>query len=279
MIRESDRLAQTNNSIDENSIWKALADANRRKILDIIRESPMTTGEIVEEFSEIGRCAVMKHLKVLEGASLVLANKNGRFKKNHINAVPLQAIYERWVKKYEAQWASNLLQLKEFAEYESKSNHYIHSIMNDQANTITIQLEIPIEANINLVWKCLLEEAGVWWRKDFYTSAKTQNFIIEPFVGGRMYEDYGDGNGLLWANVMVLDAPNNVELKGHLSPSFGGPAMTFMKLALEEREGGTTLTLTDTTFGNVSENSKDQLTAGWKMLYEDTFKKYVESKK
>ncbi len=279
MIKEGEVLVRTNDPIDVNRIWKALADANRRKILDIIRESPKTTGEIAEEFNEIGRCAVMKHLKVLEGSSLVLTNKKGKFKKNYINAVPLQAIYERWVKKYEAQWASNLLQLKELAEYESKSNHYINSMMNDQANTITIKLEIPIEANINLVWKCLIEDVGIWWRKDFYTSAKTQNFIIEPFVGGRMYEDYGDDNGLLWANVMVLDAPNNLELKGHLSPSFGGPAMTFKKLALEESEGGTMLTLTDTTFGKVSENSKDQLTAGWKMLYEDTFKKYVESKK
>jgi hypothetical protein len=92
-----------------------------------------------------------------------------------------------------------------------------------------------------------------------------------------MYEDYGDDNGLLWANVMVLDAPNKLELKGHLSPIFGGPAMTFMKLTLEESEGVTILTLTNTTFGNVSESTKEQLTSGWKMLYENTFKKYVES--
>ncbi len=149
--------------------------------------------------------------------------------------------------------------------------------MSNQANTITIKLEIPIEANIELVWKCLIEDIGIWWRKDFYTSTKTKNFKIEPFVGGRMYEDYGGDNGLLWANVIVLDAPNNLELKGHLSPSFGGPAMTFMKLSLEESEGVTILTLTDTTFGNVSERTKDQLSSGWKMLYEDTFKKYVES--
>jgi hypothetical protein len=94
-----------------------------------------------------------------------------------------------------------------------------------------------------------------------------------------MYEDYGGDNGLLWANVMVLDAPNNLELKGHLSPNFGGPAMTFMKLYLKESDGATILTLTDTTFGDVSETTKEQLSSGWKMLYEDTFKKYVESNK
>ncbi len=151
--------------------------------------------------------------------------------------------------------------------------------MNNQANTVTIELEIPIKADIGFVWNCLLEDMGIWWRKDFYTSPKTESFIIEPFVGGRMYEDYGGGNGLLWANVMVLDAPHNLEWKGHLSPSFGGPAITFMKLSLTEREGVTILSVKDTTFGNVTENSKDQLTSGWEMLFEDTFKKYVESKK
>lgn len=151
--------------------------------------------------------------------------------------------------------------------------------MNNQANTITIKLDIPIDASIDLVWKCLVDDIGIWWRKDFHTSPKTKSFIMEPFVGGRMYENYGEGNGLLWANIMVLDAPKNLEWKGHLSPSFGGPAITFMKLSLEEREGITILSLSDTTFGNVSENSKDQLTSGWKMLFEDTFKNYVESRK
>ncbi|WP_034057412.1 SRPBCC family protein [Lacinutrix jangbogonensis] len=149
--------------------------------------------------------------------------------------------------------------------------------MNNLANTITITLEIQIEANINFVWKCLIEDIGKWWRTYFYTSSKTKGFKIEPFVGGRMYEDYGGDNGLLWANVIVLDAPNNLELKGHLSPSFGGPAMNFMKLSLKESEGITIMTLTDTTFGNVSESTRNQLSSGWKMLYEDTFKKYVES--
>ncbi|UMB60815.1 hypothetical protein MHL31_01050 [Lutibacter sp. A80] len=151
--------------------------------------------------------------------------------------------------------------------------------MINQTNTITIKLEIPIKATIDFVWKCLIEDIGIWWRKDFYSSSKTKIFKIEPFVGGRMYEDYGNNNGLLWGNIIVLDAPNNIELKGHLTPSFGGPAINFIKLSLEENEGITILTLTDTTFGNVSEQTKEQLTSGWKMLYEDTFKKYVESNK
>lgn len=149
--------------------------------------------------------------------------------------------------------------------------------MQAQTNTINIDLQIPINAKIEVVWRCLVNDINIWWSKDFYTSPKTINFILEPFVGGRMYEDYGDNNGLLWANVIVVDAPNVLELKGHLSPQFGGPAISFMKLTLSEENKITTLNLTETTMGMVTENTKKQLTEGWKMIYGDAFKSYVES--
>ncbi|GJM34198.1 MAG: hypothetical protein DHS20C18_31990 [Saprospiraceae bacterium] len=269
----------TNNQSDTESIWKALADPTRRKLMDLVRESPKTTGELVDEFDSIGRCAVMKHLSILENASLILPRKEGKYRWNYINAIPLQEIYERWVKKYEAQWATNLLQLKELAEHKSNIHQKTEDmIMEQEAKTIKILLEIPIKAEINQVWECLLKEIHLWWRKDFYTSSKTKKFIIEPKIGGRMYEDYGNDEGLLWATVIGLDGPNSIELKGHLSPQFGGPAMSFLKLSLKENGHSTVLTLSDTTFGAVSENTKKELTEGWKMIYEDGFKKYVEKK-
>ncbi len=261
------------------NIWKALADPTRRRLLDLVRESPKTTGELVEEFQVIGRCAVMKHLTVLEKARLIIPKKEGKYRWNYINAIPLQEVYERWVKKYEAQWATNLLQLKELAEYKSNIDQLTNELtMEKQATTINILLEIPIKAPINIVWDALIKDVGIWWRKDFYTSPKTKAFIVEPKVGGRMYEDYGNDEGLLWANVIILDSPNTIEFKGHLSPAFGGPAMSFLKLSLKEDGKGTVLTLSDSVFGEVSENTKKELTSGWKLLYEESFKAYVESK-
>ena len=142
--------------------------------------------------------------------------------------------------------------------------------------TISIHLEIPIKAKIEHVWKSLVDETGLWWRKDFYTSPKTKNFIIEAKVGGRMYEDYGNNEGLLWANVLILDSPNVLELKGHLTPEFGGPAMSFLRLTLNESDGITILTIAETMFGAVSEKTKQDQTDGWKLLFEETFKGYVE---
>ncbi len=139
-------------------------------------------------------------------------------------------------------------------------------------------MEIPIEAGQKQVWECLIKDVGLWWRKDFYTSPKTQNFIIEPKPGGKMYEDYGNNEGLVWADVIVIDSPDVLELKGHLSPQFGGPAFSFIRLSLEGDDSNTTLTLSDTVFGDISENTEKDLTEGWKMLFEDGFKNYVHQK-
>jgi DNA-binding transcriptional ArsR family regulator/uncharacterized protein YndB with AHSA1/START domain len=264
---------------DTDLIWKALGDKTRRRLMDLLRESPKTTGDLVDEFESIGRCAVMKHLNILKDAGLIVPSRKGRFRWNHINATPIQQVYERWVRKYESIWASNLLRLKELSEYRSNTDAKTNKpVMEQDTSTIRILLEIPIKASIHQVWECLTREAKIWWPKDFYTSARTKNFVIEPVVGGMMYEDYGNNEGLLWANVIIVDSPNVIEFKGHLSPQFGGPAISFLRLSLREEKALTVLTLTDTVLGPISENTKKELTSGWKLLYEDSFKKYVEEK-
>lgn len=150
--------------------------------------------------------------------------------------------------------------------------------MDNQINTTNINLEISIKASINKVWECLLNETNEWWRKDFYTSTKTQKFILEPFVGGKMYEDYGNGEGLIWANVIGLNSPNSIELIAHLSPQFGGPALSFLRITLSENSNITTLKFSDHSFGNVTDATKNQIEEGWKMIYEEAFKNYVEKK-
>lgn len=94
------------------SVWKALADKNRRKILDLLREKPKTTGELCGHFKKMTRFGVMKHLKILHDANLIIIKREGKTRWNYINPLPIQQIYERWVKKYEAGWSSYLIQLK-----------------------------------------------------------------------------------------------------------------------------------------------------------------------
>src|SRR5689334_3650680 len=93
-------------------VWYALSDPTRRRLLDLLREQPQTTGSLSAYFADLSRFAVMKHLTVLENAALITVRRRGRERWNYINAVPLQQIYERWLKPYEAEWANTLLGLK-----------------------------------------------------------------------------------------------------------------------------------------------------------------------
>ena len=108
---------------DLDEVWKALSDPTRRAIMDLLRDGRKTTGELVSAFPGMTRFGVMKHIRVLEDAHRLVHRREGRTRWNYLNAVPLRRIYERWVSKYEDQWAGALTNLKHIAETEkSKEN-------------------------------------------------------------------------------------------------------------------------------------------------------------
>lgn len=104
---------------DLDHIFKALADPTRRQILDLLRDGPCQTSEIVDSFPELSRFGVMKHLDVLRDAGLVRTRTEGRRKINSLNAAPIREILECWIGKYEAYWTNTLLRVKEAAESET----------------------------------------------------------------------------------------------------------------------------------------------------------------
>ncbi len=85
---------------DHDRIFKALADSRRRKILDLLKDEPKTTGEICDHFKSLDRCTVMQHLGVLEKSGLVIAKRRGRNRWNYLNSVPIREIYDRWINQY-----------------------------------------------------------------------------------------------------------------------------------------------------------------------------------
>jgi DNA-binding transcriptional ArsR family regulator len=97
---------------DDDLIYKALADSRRREILDLLKDEPMTTGDICSHLEPLDRCTVMQHLRVLEKAELVISQKKGRFKWNYLNAVPIREIYDRWINKYASPSVELLTRLK-----------------------------------------------------------------------------------------------------------------------------------------------------------------------
>ncbi len=106
---------------DLDHVWRALANPHRRRILDVLRDKPCTTGELEEALDE-NRFLVMQHLSLLREAELVTVEVDGRRRINHLNPVPIQHIYERWVGKYQGDWAAALVGLKRTVEGKSAKN-------------------------------------------------------------------------------------------------------------------------------------------------------------
>ena len=98
--------------MDDDRVFKALADPTRRHLLDRLFERDGRTLTDLESELEMTRFGVMKHLRVLEEAGLVVTRRSGREKLHFLNPVPIRQIHDRWIDKYRAREVSALLDLK-----------------------------------------------------------------------------------------------------------------------------------------------------------------------
>jgi DNA-binding transcriptional ArsR family regulator/uncharacterized protein YndB with AHSA1/START domain len=98
------------------TIFRALSDSTRRYILDELRAKDGQSLSELESKLEMSRFGVMKHLKVLENANLVVTRKVGRHKYHYLNPVPIQEIAERWIASYAQPWVASMTHLKNTLE-------------------------------------------------------------------------------------------------------------------------------------------------------------------
>jgi DNA-binding transcriptional ArsR family regulator len=98
--------------MDDDRVFKALADPTRRLLLDRLYERDGRTLTELESQLEMTRFGVMKHLRLLEDAGLVVSRKSGRTRLHFLNPVPIRQIHDRWIDKYTEHRASALAELK-----------------------------------------------------------------------------------------------------------------------------------------------------------------------
>src|SRR5580693_6604133 len=99
-----------------DEVFRALADPTRRSLLDALFKEDGQTLRALEERLPMTRFGVMKHLKLLEEAGLVVARRRGREKLHFLNPVPIRLMHDRWVSKYAEPWAAALSDLKQTLE-------------------------------------------------------------------------------------------------------------------------------------------------------------------
>jgi DNA-binding transcriptional ArsR family regulator len=103
---------------DDDRVFKALADPTRRYLLDLLFTRDGRTLTELESELEMTRFGVMKHLRVLEDAGLVVTRRSGREKLHFLNPVPIRLIHDRWIDKYTERQVTALTELKAELEEE-----------------------------------------------------------------------------------------------------------------------------------------------------------------
>jgi uncharacterized protein YndB with AHSA1/START domain/DNA-binding transcriptional ArsR family regulator len=126
-----------------DAVFKALADPSRRRLLDELFESDGQTLSALEQRLPMTRFGVMKHLRILEKAGLVVTKRRGREKLHFLNPVPIRLVHDRWVSKYAEPWAATLSDLK-------------HQL---EARTMERVFEIYIKTTPERLWDAIINPA------------------------------------------------------------------------------------------------------------------------
>ena len=250
-----------------DAVWKALANPHRRALLDAMRNGPPSTGELAEALPEVSRYAVMQHLGVLTDAGLVLARGDGRTRRNFLNAVPIQEAYDRWVPALSRGGAASAVALRKYIESGEKP------LTDRSFRIVEFRNSIDIAAPSARVFEAFLFEQHNWYPYN-YGGERMRSITCEPFVGGRAFEDWGEGAGQLYGFVWHYDPPSRVCLRGFLA---NGVNLENWFSLTDNDDGTTTLEQALTATGALNDDDAAGIRAHGDMtLHADALRKYLK---
>lgn len=141
-----------------------------------------------------------------------------------------------------------------------------------------IELETRIAASPETVWQALTENAGEWWPPEFYIGGEEgkRSYHLEAFPGGRVYEEWDDGGGLLWGQVCNAVPAQLLQVIGYTFPEWGGPSIMFGTWKLTATDDGCILHFTEHTLGRTPEHYVAEKMKGWTFLMDGVLKAYIE---
>ncbi|HVE64562.1 MAG TPA: SRPBCC domain-containing protein [Mycobacteriales bacterium] len=226
-----------------DEVFKALADATRRSLLDELFRSDGQSLTSLESRLPMTRFGVMKHLKQLEEAGLVVTRRRGREKLHFLNPVPIRLVHDRWVSKYAEPWAAGLSELKTGME-----------------KTMEKVFEIYIRTTPERLWEAITDS-------EIRSKYHFGNAISSDWTPGSRYEVSNQGaDGLLGEGVNVeVDPPRRlvqtmVALWGEDVRSEGTSRITW---EIEQVEDSCRLTVTH---DQLRDGANNQLYGGWPMI-------------
>ena len=237
-------------------MFKALADPTRRALLDQLFEADGQTLSALEERLPMTRFGVMKHLKVLEEAGLVVTRKRGREKLHFLNPVPIRLVHDRWVSKYAEPWAAGLSELKHNLEQEERTMEKV--------------FEIYIKTTPERLWDAI---TNTELRRHYNFGVGVES----DWAPGSTYKSVHDGAGMQIAEGENLE----VDPPRRLVQSFNAlwadevkrEGTSRVTWEIEQVEDSCRLTVTHS---ELREGANNQLYGGWPMILSG-LKTYLET--
>jgi uncharacterized protein YndB with AHSA1/START domain len=225
-----------------DDVFKALADPTRRSLLDELFKQDGQTLAALQGRLPMTRFGVMKHLKLLEEAGLVVTRRRGREKLHFLNAIPIRLIHNRWVSKYTGPWAAALSGLK--YELENKTMEKV--------------FEIYIKTTPERLWHAITDTE---MRRKYNFGA----IVTSDWTPGSRYEGVGGGMPILEGQNLEVDPPRRLvqsfrALWGEDVKSEGTSRITW-----EIHPVGDSCLL-KVTHDQLRDGANDQLYGGWPML-------------
>lgn len=246
-----------------SDVWRALANPDRRRVLDLLAAGPATTGELVAAFPRLSRYAVMQHLGVLEEASLITVRRQGRHRFNHLNPVPLREVYERWVGVVADASAREALALRRHVEGGNAMS---------EIRVVRVENELRFAASPERVFAALTQETTHWFPHT-YGGERVVRLVTEPRAGGLFYEDWGDGRGHVYSLIQEWDPPHTYTTRAWLGLGVSLDTET----TIEEDGDGSVLRVSKVAVGPLGEDEARGITTYGDMRnFEEDLRAWVE---
>ena len=223
-------------------MFKALADPTRRKLLDKLFNEDGQSLIALERRLPMTRFGVMKHLKLLEEAGLIVTRRRGREKLHYLNAIPIRFIHDRWVNKFTGPWVAALSDLKHTLEDRSMKKVF----------------EIYIKTTPVRLWKAITDTE----MRAKYNFGAT---VTSEWTPSSRYEGVGGGIPIFEGENLEVDPPRRLvqsfrALWGEDVKSEGTSRVTW------EIEPIADSCLLKVTHDQLRDDANDQLFGGWPMV-------------
>jgi len=228
-----------------DEVFRALSDPTRRLLLDeLYRQDGQTLGELVSRLT-ITRFGVMKHLRVLEGAGLIVTRRRGREKLHFLNPVPIRLVHDRWVSKYTEPWAAALTGLQRELEEENTEMEKV--------------FEIYIKTTPDRLWQAIIDP-------DLRSKYNFGVGVESDWTRGSTYKSvHRAGGPIAEGTNLEVDPPRRLVQSFHALWGEDVVAEGTSRVTWEIEPVGDSCCLT-VTHDQLREGANDQLYGGWPMI-------------